>query len=186
MFLENPQRVNAYSYSLNNPYKFIDSDGKDIAFAVDPRAAGGNGHTSFYFQNSKGRWLKFDQGAAGGPSSGLGNLGFLSGSNAPAGASIGFVDGPPMGAIIINTSSDQDKKITLSVIRAKLDHNDGTKKYNLYRNNCTDAAVDAVNSSGSGLEIPNSPFTVRPNSWYKDTKKWAENRKSERKDLSEN
>lgn len=31
--ISNPQRINAYTYGLNNPYKFIDSDGRKVKFS---------------------------------------------------------------------------------------------------------------------------------------------------------
>jgi RHS repeat-associated protein len=36
---------NRYAYVNNNPYKYTDPDGKYVVVTVDPKAAGGNGHT---------------------------------------------------------------------------------------------------------------------------------------------
>jgi len=74
--LLNPQRLNTYANALNNPYRYVDPDGRDIALIVDPKAAGGNGHASLYFQGSNGNWFKYDQGAAGDTTSSRGNLAF--------------------------------------------------------------------------------------------------------------
>lgn len=165
----NIQGFNRYAYANNNPYKYVDPDGRDVAFAVDKNAAGGNGHTTLYFQDNKGNWNSFDQGAAGQASSG-GNVGFLLGGNAKAGVSIQQVTAPPSGSYTIKTTTSQDTKIAASAINSQKAHNSGEKSYNLYSNNCTDAAVDVVNDSGSGITVLNPATIVKPNSWIDHVK----------------
>jgi len=176
-FLYMPQRHNLYGYSLNNPYKYIDPDGRDIAFAVNPLSAGGNGHTSLYFQDARGQWFKYDQGSPGGTSSGKSgsndNIGFLIGASAPAVVSIQplfYVGAPPNDSAYIKTTKNQDVAIAKNAVASMKEHNSGNKNYNLYRNNCTDAAVDVVNGSGAGMNIKNPSFTIKPISWFKELK----------------
>ena len=72
---------------------------------------------------------------------------------------------------LIKTTSAQDGKITKSALKSAKSYNSGKVKYNLYRNNCTDAAVDVINKSGAGITVKNSPLTVKPNTWMKELKK---------------
>jgi uncharacterized protein RhaS with RHS repeats len=168
---DRPMMFNRYAYASNNPYKFVDPDGRDVVFAVDPKAAGGNGHTSLYFQDGKGNWQSYNQGAAGETASG-GNLGFVAGQNAPAGVSIQPVsaDSVPKDGLRITTTKEQDSKISDSAGKSMESHNSGETKYNLYSNNCTDAAVNVVNNSGAGITVANPATTVKPNSWMSEVK----------------
>ncbi len=168
--LGDPQRLNRYAYGLNNPYRYVDPDGRNAVLTVDPDAASGYGHTTLYFQNKEGKWHSYNQGAASQASSG-GNMGFLMGLNAPAGVSIEPVEKPPNNGYTIETTSAQDEKINKSALQSAESHNSGKVKYNLYRNNCTDAAVDVINKSSADISVKNSPLTVKPNSWIKELKK---------------
>ncbi len=179
----NPVTLGLYTYAHLRPTYFVDPDGRDIAFGVDPVAAGGNGHTSLYFQNYAGRaqpqWLKFDQGARGDNSSGAGsggNIGFLLGLPTAAGVSITEVKEPPANAVRIKTTQEQDIAISESAVKSSNAHNKGDIKYDLYGNNCTDAAVDVVSDSGIGIDVPNPVFTIKPNSWFSELKPWASER----------
>ena len=45
--LVNPQRINYYTYGLNNPYRFMDPDGRDIAVVIGfPQGANRFGHVA--------------------------------------------------------------------------------------------------------------------------------------------
>lgn len=162
---------NRYVYALNNPYKFTDPDGRDVVFSVDPNGAVGNGHTSLYFQDAKGNWYKYDQGAAGDGGS-SGDYGFVSGRSTQAGVTIQPVDAKsvPSDGLRISTTSKQDAKISDSAVKSADAHNSGKVEYNLYSNNCTDAAVDVVNGSGAGITVSNSATTVKPNTWMSEVK----------------
>ena len=165
------ESFNRYAYANNSPYKFVDPDGRDVVFSVDPKAAGGNGHTTLYFQDKGGAWHAYNQGAAGDAKS-SGNLGFLSGQNAKAGVSIDAVskDSVPKDGLRISTNAKQDGLIATSAEQSAATHNSGKVEYNLYSNNCTDAAVGVVNSSGAGITVSNPATTVKPNSWIKEVK----------------
>jgi hypothetical protein len=168
---KNGTNFNRYWYANNNPYRFTDPDGREVVFAVDPNAAGGNGHTTLYFQDEEGSWHAYNQGAAGDAGS-SGNLDFLSGQNAPAGVTIEAVsaDSVPSDGLRITTTSEQDGMIAASARASAEAHNSGAVSYDLYSNNCTDAAVDVVNNSGAGIEVANPSTTVKPNTWIQEVK----------------
>lgn len=71
---------------------------------------------------------------------------------------------------MFSTTQDQDSKIAESAVQSQQDHNSGKAEYNLYTNNCTDAAVDVIENADIGIEIENSATTVKPNSWAGELK----------------
>jgi hypothetical protein len=172
---EETQSWNIYSYVRNMPTMAFDPNGKNIAFAVNPAAASGNGHTTLFFQDQKGGWWSYNQGAAGEASSG-GNMGFLLGLSAKAGVTIAPEDGPPKDAVVIETTKEEDKNIQDSAFTSANAHMDGSKLYNLYSNSCTDASVDVVNNANTSVKVPNPALTLKPNTWFKQLKTWNQKR----------
>jgi RHS repeat-associated protein len=164
-------QMNMYAYVGNDPVNATDPTGMNTVFGVDPKAAGGNGHTTLYFQGKDGNWNAYNQGAAGETQSG-GNAGFLLGQDAKAGVSITPIsaDSVPKDGLVIETTTEQDAAIATSAAESMEAHNSGEAEYNLYSNNCTDAAVDVVNNSKAGIEVSNPVTTVRPNSWIEEVK----------------
>lgn len=57
-----------FSFVLNNPINAIDPDGRDVILLIDKEGAGGRGHMGMLFQDEKGSWYYFSQGATGNPS----------------------------------------------------------------------------------------------------------------------
>ena len=158
--------LNTYGYVGGNPVGRTDPLGLDFGFVVNPALAGGNGHTTLYYQDSRGEWFAYDQGAAGAPSFD-GDLGYL--FDLPGGVSINPAASPPSGAIIYPTSSSVDTRISSCATSSRDRHNSGNVDYNLLSNNCTDAAVDVL--SCANIRVKNPVFTTRPNAWLDVLKK---------------
>jgi RHS repeat-associated protein len=63
--LGNPQRLNPYTYSLNNPYKYVDPDGRDAIVLLDINAAGDFGHLGIAIGNDVTGWTYYSQDGPG-------------------------------------------------------------------------------------------------------------------------
>lgn len=68
--LLNPQRLNAYAYAANNPYKFVDPDGRDFIYILDRLAVFGNGHAAAIVGPIDGKWHYNSYGPVGGSRAG--------------------------------------------------------------------------------------------------------------------
>ena len=123
-----------YVYCLDNPMKFVDPDGRDVAFAVSRTERTKNfGHTDLFYQDAGGKWFKYNQGDYG--------------------VKIAPVEGPSEGALLLDTESWQDALISESANRSHDAHESGELEYDFWFNNCLDAALDVVNESGAGITI---------------------------------
>ena len=165
---------NKFSYANNSPVGNTDPTGKNVVFSVDKNGAGGNGHTTLYYQDQGGQWYSYNQGDAGTAQNGSsgGSLGFVMGKSTPAHVEITSVDSSQVPtnsstSIVIETTPEQDGMIAASATSSENAYNSGGIKYNIYTNSCTVAAVDVVNNSNSGVTVANPTFTIRPNSWIK-------------------
>lgn len=100
---------------------------------------------------------------------------FLLGGNVDATVTIKPApDGPTSGSIVIPTTKEQDAEITKNAFASMESHNSGDQKYNLYSNNCTDAACSVVNQPNVGLNVENSALRPRPNGWINSMKRKTE------------
>ncbi len=158
-----------YQYSLNNPVSFLDENGKDFGFVVKPTEGANFGHTYLYFQDKQGQWYRYDQGnyENRAPSGGRATV---TGKDYDATVKIDPVDGVPDDAILFKTTENQDKAISESAFMSQYLHNNDYLPYNLYHNNCTDAAVDVILDAiynGTSVNIFNPWDMPAPNTWFK-------------------
>jgi len=160
--------MNLYCFCANSVLAAIDADGRDFAFHVNSSARSKDyGHTTLYFQ-SKGKWYKYNQGAASAPVESSGDLSFALGLDAPAGVTIEPVKSPPKGAVVFKSTAEEDEQISFSAVRSMKEHNSGLKDYNHYFNNCTQAAVDVINDANLGRTVRNAEPGETPDEWFSD------------------
>jgi len=177
-----------YNFVVNNPLNAIDPDGKDVVFLIDKQGAGGNGHMAMLFQDTKGHWFHFSQGATeqGGTSGMVSNSGYTGGlmiqpmitknsagdiiqmtkDQAIAMVNTGKVDGNAYdNNITLKTSKTQDAIITSNAINLQSAYQNQEEKYHLITNNCVDAVQDVV-EGGTNIDLPSDNWTPKPNSYY--------------------
>lgn len=181
-----------YNFVTNNPLNAIDPDGRDVVFLIDKQGAGNNGHMAMLFQDAKGNWYHFSQGAAeqGSTSGMVSNSGYAGGimiqpmitkntagdivqmtkEQAIAMVNSGRVDGNAYDEnITLKTTNKQDAQITANANKLQQAYQNGTEQYRLMTNNCVDAVQDAVQGDKgikTGITLPSDATTPKPNSYY--------------------
>jgi hypothetical protein len=181
-----------YNFVVNNPLNAIDPNGKDVVFLIDKEGAGGKGHMGMLFQDVKGNWYLFSQGAAeqGSTSGFLSNSGYTGGiliqpmiMKNSAGEIIqmtkqqaiemiktGGIDGNAYDEnITLKTNKKQDDQIYSNAMKLQKAYEKKDEKYRLFTNNCVDAIQDVVKGNkgiDTGIELPSDNWTPIPNSYY--------------------
>jgi len=182
---ENPQSWNRYAYTLNNPMKYVDPNGRDVIAVLEftPRTAG-FGHLSMFLQDRIGNWYHFAQGAA----ENRGRWDFTFATTAGrAGASVQLVlDGkgkpinyssaelakiieqdPSLHTAVLRTTKDQDAAVYQAAVEEAAKYNSGDKKYHLLTSNCAQAMSCVLETAG--VDVPSaSGLDVAPNRYFDD------------------
>ena len=70
----------------------------------------------------------------------------------------------------LNTTSDQDKKISQNAHKIVKDFSSGKQEYNVYFNNCVDACQQIIQGR-TGIDLP-IDFDPRPNSYFEKLKQF--------------
>ncbi len=168
-----------YVYTLNNPIKYIDPDGRDVVVLNAPKGAKNREHMGAIIQDGKGQWHYMTMGATGRNvlrlSSGTANGGMtllpLKTTNKEKALKIARVDtdnAEYTQEISFSTSVEMDDKIFNNAQEMQESVNSGDVKYSPLSNNCADAVVNTI-SSGTGVQI-STTSDPRPNSVYNDIK----------------
>ncbi|WP_321520117.1 hypothetical protein [uncultured Bacteroides sp.] len=183
--------ISPYVYCNDNPIKFVDPNGKDIAILIAKEGAGGRGHMGAVIQSGNGRYYYITAGPkdetaerVAATSSGLSN-GVPGGMHIyPIGefknmseaiSCVGKIDTsnkPYTESLILKTSSKMDADVHKSAMNEQESLIAGDEKYNAITNNCADI-VETVIKNGTGVDLP-SGLSPKPNAKFDNIKEKKE------------
>ena len=186
--------ISPYAYCLNNPVKYVDPDGKDVAILIAKDGAGGYGHMAAVIQDKNGKFYYMTVGNAedGAGLSKMATTGTRGGmylepldaKNMKEAIGLAKQDGSNStytDQVVLKTSSKMDNAIFKTAASEKESINSGKEKYNVLSNNCADVVVKVVeNGTKVDLKEGSSP---KPNTQFENIK---ENAKETQKEIDKN
>jgi len=186
--------ISPYAYCLNNPVKYVDPDGKDVAILIAKDGAGRNGHMAAVVQDKNGKFYYmtvgntdrdagFSKMATSGTQGGM-DLKPLDAKNMKEAIGLAKQDvlnSPYTDQVVLKTDSKTDNAIFKTATSEQEKINSGKEKYNVLSNNCADVVVKVV-ESGTKVDLKEGS-SPKPNTQFEYIK---ENAKETQKEIDKN
>ena len=143
--------------------RVADPSGLDFSIKIIDKGDDSNkGHTRLFFQDGSGNCYQYDQGPRGDVGL-ISRIWLVTGGDVNAKVQISEVNCSKMNnGFRFTTTPIQDENISQCAIKSSDRHNNNPRflrdKYNIYTNNCSDAAVGVLSCAGVSVPSSISPF----------------------------